>query len=282
MKPSTAQMQTALIATLFASWLLAGATSARGVVTLEDETTLDFSSEEVAANSATWTRDSSIDVTAQGLGPTTEVRDIQIETKAPIAIGYITRPAGGVKIEAEVHRSRRNGMVVRHVSAGTLSMRYSADAQHWSDWIIVPVLLPYSQTLSQYSLSAKVPYEDARRYFDLLAESGMNDQEKFVQQLIQKEPRFFEAPPPFMGYLQFRYKTELDPGQRIRSIRIRHFVVLSGHNLVDPPDVMTGRKHAWRFKAQGKIEDIRPATQPATQPARNNSATADHVAVPVD
>jgi hypothetical protein len=212
---------------------------------------------------ARWSRPDRIQISDAGLGwdgAANAYYDTWIETCEPIGVGWSWRPVQSVMIQAEVELS------VVDEYRGTLFVRHSPDAEHWSCWIPLArdqapagAALPGERSsvpAAKYKGTVGVPYRDREPYYELLRKYAeqdapwKSDEEAAVGWILAKDPAYFEKSTPFVGYLQFLYETQLAGNCRIRGMKIQLTYSAGGTHLPPAdPKAWEGRDGPWRFRA---------------------------------
>jgi hypothetical protein len=215
--------------------------------------TLDLTDAPEAARKARWSDPKRITVTPEGLGwggrDDQGSRDVWLQT-GPIGIGLSWRPTSVASIKARVERPGASGM---------LYARYSADGKHWTTWQHLEAAGPAAGTgpAEVFQGTLRVPYREGARYHELRLEYARrddvpwsSDEEALVQEVLKREPQFFERSTPFIGYVQFLYEAQLRGGQRIKGLQVDVDWWLSGkHHPPKDEGARKGREVPWRFKA---------------------------------
>ena len=74
------------------------------------------------------------------------------------------------------------------------------------------------------------------------------DEEALVEELVRREPKFFDESAPFIGYIQFLYEAQLHSGQRITGLEVNASWSLGGmHQRPKDENASKGRDVPWRF-----------------------------------
>jgi hypothetical protein len=227
---------------------------------------IDFAKPDDAKANATWSEPDKIDVGAGGLGwdgPGDTSRDGWIKTR-PVATGTSWRPARGANVRVTMRPvpgvvTLANGQTFQP-SPGSLYVRYSADATHWSDWQALRCENPNPAGDAkgyQFSGVASVPHEQSADYDALVQEytkldvPWKSDEEAACRWIAgQRDPNFFREHKPFVGYVQFLYETSFRGGQRISSFDADIAFGVGGiHMPAKDPEASKDRDGPWRFKA---------------------------------
>jgi hypothetical protein len=224
---------------------------------------LDFTKPEELAKKAIWGSVSKdVKLSQHGLifqvdKPQGALTDIWVEVTEPIAVGFSWRTVSSVHIEAEVIPSGQSG---------SLYSRYSADALHWSNWQNIQMNSPKdpNQPQQKYSGVLSVPVRQQQSYTELLMKYQKMDvpwkidEEAAVEWIVKNDPKFFESPAPFIGYVQFLLEISLKGGQSIKTMTFDIKYGTGGliRSSKDPNDFIERMKLdvPWRYKAQSKPE----------------------------
>ena len=259
-------MRARILICLLVSALAAGPGNA--AILGAQELTIRFTDPQDAQAKATWSDPKQITVTEEGLGwdgPEVSTRTVRVQTTS-LAVGLYWRPANAVDVTASLvpryrpdqTRRARN----RLLRAGTMSVRYSADAKHWSPWQAMRDETPEGEGRWQrdYRAAVAVPQREWQEYMLLTLQyrkldvPWKSDEEAAVKWILQNDPKFFEKHIPFVGYLQFRYEGPLYGDQRISGLHIRAGFGVSGLHIQGEPRDKSDRKHMytapWRFRAR--------------------------------
>jgi hypothetical protein len=207
------------------------------------------------AEKAKWSEPDRIQVHADGLGWGTSAdqgaRDFWLQTTEPIALGESWRPPISANLRVTVEHSGRPGI---------LYARYSPDAKNWSNWQVLASAEPRKDDPQgqHFQGEVRVPYREREKYSEMLQAysrrddvAWRSDEEAFVKELVQSDPRFFRRQTPFVGYVQFLYETQLEGGARIKGLKAEAIWAIGGV-LAPPndPEVYKHRSGPWRFKAE--------------------------------
>ncbi len=240
---------------LIAATLLLGAP---GLVfaTIESAThfSIDLTQAKEAAGKAKWSEPDRIAVTSDGLGwgagEEEGSRDFWLQTTAPMAIGLSWRPTIYASLRATVHHPG---------TVGQLYARYGADGKHWTTWQLLDEVTPAKKDTADHEFSGvlRVPYREMARYQELRMKYAgrqdvpwSSDEEALVEELVGREPKFFDESAPFIGYIQFLYEAQLHSGQRITGLEANADWSLGGkHQAPKDENAYKGRDVPWRFKA---------------------------------
>lgn len=227
------------------------------LATIESSTyfKIDLTQTKEAAAKAKWSDPDRFTVTADGLGwGTGEERGLRafwLQTTEPMAIGYSWRPATEASLSTTVRDAG---------AGGELYARYSTDGKHWTTWQPLKEITSAKKdaAIHEFTGELRVPYRSKARYEELRLKYSQrkdvawaSDEEAMVEELLKREPKFFDESAPFIGYIQFLYEAELlQSGQRITGLEVDASWVLSGlHQAPKDENAYTGRDVPWRFKA---------------------------------
>ena len=112
----------------------------------------------------------------------------------------------------------------------------------------------------EYSGSLRVPYRVAARYQQMRLEYEQrndvawgSDEEALVKDIRKREPKFFDKTTPFIGYVQFLFETQLNGGERMKSIKVNAGWFLGG--LHHPPNKPGAGQGAGRALATSRLHD---------------------------
>jgi hypothetical protein len=252
-----------IVTIYFAMLLLARPASA--VMDSVTPFTLDITKPgELAKKAEWWSASKNVESTEEGLtlnAPANHSADVWLQITEPIAVGWSWRPVQSVYIEGQVDPPgeftfQKNQMTF---PSGSLYARYSADALHWSDWQYLGFERPKDQNnpKQRYAGTLRVPQRQRQHYQDLLGQyqkldvPWKSDEEAAVKWILQNDPKFFEKPAPFIGYIQFLYETSLKGGHYIKTLSFDIYYSTGGrHTAPKNEDVYKGRSETrWRFKA---------------------------------
>ena len=228
---------------------------ARGQIMGSTPAAIDLADVAEAGRKASWSRPDVFKVNADGLGwgaaGEQGTRDFWLQTTEPIGIGLSWRPPSVAMIRATVERPGASGM---------LYARCSADAAHWTTWQLLEPAGPAAAaaaTTESFRGTLRIPARDRARYDELrLAYARRedvpwrSDEEALAAEILRREPAFFEASPPFVGYIQLLYEAQLPAARRVKGLKVQVDWVVGGKFLPpsNPADE-TGRDGPWRFKA---------------------------------
>jgi hypothetical protein len=238
------------------------AASILGLQTLE----LNFKNQDEVSAKARWSNKDKLNLTSQGIGTSGDpavVVDFAIETRGAFAVGYSWRPIQSANISVEISPPRKtlslaNGQTFVP-SAGSLYVRYSPDAKHWSSWQVIELNKGTQKNDGSWKFDGQIgiPQKERKSYQDLLEQyhrmdvQWTSDEEAAVKWILNKDPNFFSRQIPFIGYLQFLFETTLNGGQRIEKIKIDVGYGVSGLSTI-PKDkhAEEGRNMPWRFRSE--------------------------------
>ena len=220
-------------------WLLLGVFLIEGTVsvcyaTIDSMNTMkiNLADPNEAKSKTIWSEPSHIDVNSAGLGWNGEdnaCRDFWLQSKE-MSIGLSWRPAQGAQIRVEIVRPLKeirlpNGQTYTPY-AGSVYMRHSPDAKHWSSWEIME---SSGEKDGKCIFTAKmgIPQRNRSEYdkymmqYSKLTDIGwVNDEDAIVRWIVKSDPNFFEKNDPFIGYVQLMYETCLQANQRLKEISI--------------------------------------------------------------
>ena len=240
---------------------------------------IDFTNEEDAKSKATWGAlygsDNGINISKDGLGldGSPNSRHGGWFMTKPVGVGFSFRPAQNVQTISDIHLAFEKNTTCQ----GILYMRYSADGKHWSSWQrsgFYEEIKEEKAKKDEEAKNAKTKKEQSPRYrfpaltqvpnlvrkdygkllseYEKLDVPWPSDQEAAVKWILEKNPKFFEGEPPFIGYVQFLYEDYwIDPKQRIAAFSVS--IVYDELGMYAPPKDMSDheyRKGPWRFKAE--------------------------------
>jgi hypothetical protein len=242
----------ALLAVADMSW--AGVESGREVL-------WDFTQPDTIVKLVRWSDTNYLKATANGLGwngGANESRDVTIETRKPVAVGWSWHPVTTVNVSAEIvpagEFSFGPNSITFPVTAGVLYARYSPDGGHWSTWQALELQEPRDHQKPRlfFAGTVRVPQRARQDYAALLRQfAGTDrpvavDEEVAVVWVLKKEPDFFKKELPFIGFVEFLWEAQIRGDQRVRQVKIHlgygrsgHLEVPRGHDDVTP----------WRFQA---------------------------------
>jgi hypothetical protein len=228
------------------------------------ELAIDFTDTNDAKAKAAWSEPNYITVTEEGLGwggKEESSRDMWFQT-TPLAIGLSWRPAQSARLVVELEPPARPIRLstgkTRHPSAGAMFARHSPDGRHWSSWHAMQLKDSQDKQKSKYEYMAvvRVPRKNREKYLEYhrqyqqLDVPWRSDAEALVKWIVERDPNFFEKPPPFIGYLQFLYEASLFGGQRIARFHASAAWGVSGlHDTPRNPNVQHSRGNVpWRYR----------------------------------
>jgi hypothetical protein len=240
------------------------AATANCAILSASEWAIDFTDTNDAKVKATWSETNYITVTEEGLGwdgKEESSRDMWFQT-TELAIGLSWRPAQSANLVVELEPAARPVRLstgkTRHPSAGAMFVRHSPDGRHWSSWQAMQLKDSQDKQKSKYEYTAvvRVPrmnrekYLEYNRLYQQLDVPWKSDAEALVEWIVERDPNFFEKPPPFIGYLQFLYETSLFGGQRIARFHATAGWAVSGlHDIPRDPNVECSRANTpWRYR----------------------------------
>jgi hypothetical protein len=244
----------ALTLPIAAAFLLAAPALVFAEIDSSNDFKIDLTQAKEAAQKAKWSDPDRIASTSDGLGwgagDEAGSRDFWLETTEPMPIGLSWRPTSIVSLRVTVNHSG---------TAGQLYARYSADGKHWTTWQPLDQAVPARKegNAHEFTGTLRVPYRERAHYEELRMKYARrqdvpwcSDEEALVQELVQQDPKFFEGPTPFIGYVQVLYEAQLHSGQRVASLQVTANWSVGGRHL-PPKDENTskGRDAPWRFKA---------------------------------
>jgi hypothetical protein len=246
---------------LSALGLLALANTSRATVESGREVLWDFTQADKVVKLVRWTDTKYPKATADGLGwngRATESRNVTIESRQPVAVGWSWHPVTTVSVYAEIvpagEFSFGPNSITFPVTAGVLYARYSPDGRHWSTWQALDLQEPQDHRKPRlfFAGTLRVPERARQHYAALVQEfAGTDrivavDEEAAVAWVLKKNRAFFEKELPFIGYTEFLWETQIRGDQRLRQVKIHlgysrsgHLDVPRGHDDVTP----------WRFQA---------------------------------
>lgn len=248
----------------FALVILANPTDAQ--ILGANELKINFTDQHDAKVKATWSEPDKIRITEAGLGwdgETNASRDSWIQT-IPLAIGLSWRPAQSAHITAELKPQMKsvtlpNGQTYTP-GFGSMFVRYSADAKHWSTWQAMDYPKPQrgAPTERKFTAFVNVPRRERAEYLSYMKRyqkmdvPWTSDEEALVKWILRKDPQFFSRSIPFVGYVQFLYEISLPGGQRITDYRVTASFGVGGmHQPPKNTNVYKERDNIrWRFKAR--------------------------------
>jgi hypothetical protein len=150
-------------------------------------------------------------------------------------------------------------MVHHPGTVGQLYARYGADGKHWTTWQLLDEVKQAKKDTADHEFSGvlRVPYRESARYQELRMKYARredvpwsSDEEALVEELVRREPKFFDESAPFIGYIQFLYEADLHSGQRITGLEVNARWSLGGkHQAPKDENAYKGRDVPWRFKA---------------------------------
>ena len=226
------------------------APSARGEIIGSTPAAIDFTDAGEAGREANWSHPDVFKVDADGLGwgivGDQGTRDFWLQTE-PIGVGLSWRPTSIATIRATVDGPGIPGM---------LYARYSADAEHWTTWQLLEAAEP--SATGSFRGTLRVPARDRARYDELRMAYARredvpwrSDEEALAADILRREPAFFAASPPFVGYVQLLYEAQLPAGRRVKGLKVQVDWWLGGKSLppTNPADA-NGRDIPWRFKSR--------------------------------
>lgn len=246
-------METKRLVLALLTLVLSSPGSAFAVIESNTTYTLDLTNAKVASRKARWSEPDRMTVTAEGLGWGTRddegSRDVWLQTE-PIGIGLSWRPTTIASIKARVERPGTSGM---------LYARYSIDGKHWTTWQHLEAVNPpvANGPTERFQGTLRVPYRERARYDELRLNysrrddvAWSSDEETLVEEILKREPKFFETSTPFVGYVQFLYEAQLRGGQRMKGLEVEVDWWLSGkHHAPKDESARKGRDGPWRFKS---------------------------------
>lgn len=234
------------------------------------ETTFDFEDSEKVNKQFKWTNPEEFKSTENGLewvGPRSDERNVRIELKEPMPVGWSWRTVGWVSVSITVQTDAPISFYSksRQATLSTLHVRYSCDASNWTVWReVVPSNDPERDTrLNVIGTRIDVPRDQFDLYQTFLSEyqrldvDWPSDEEAAVKWILSsKDQQFFEKYAPFIGYVQFAIETALPGSTPIRAIDLK-LVYQAGGLHVKPKDksMYEGRNGTWRFVAQPLAQD---------------------------
>lgn len=235
---------------------------------------LDFTKPDAVKKQAAWSPADRLDMTEAGLGwdgAANASFDVWIQTTEPIAIGWSWRPVQSAHVSAEIIPAGKFTFRGRGTTfpSGTLYVRHSPDTKHWSAWQVLQAQAPRDKEKpkQRYNGQIRIPYREREAYGKLLRHYSRmdvpwkSDEEAAVRWILKKDPKFFERPAPFIGYVQFLFEISLKGGRRIEKITLDMSYGAGGmHSLPRDPDAQKNRHGPWRFKA----EDVPQPTEEKT------------------
>jgi hypothetical protein len=217
--------------------------------------TIDFTDPNDARTKAIWSEPNLITTTKQGLGwdgTESSSRDIWFQT-VELPIGLCWRPAQSANIVVEVEPTGKT----RDSCAGAMFVRHSPDARHWSSWHAIQLKDPQDKQKSKYEYTTlvAVPRKNRKEYvqyhlqYQQLDVPWKADADALAKWIIEREPNFFDKPPPFIGYLQFLYEVSLTGGQRIaRFDAVASWAVSGLHVRPNDPDFRMNLASPWGYR----------------------------------
>jgi hypothetical protein len=241
--------------------LLAVADISRATGESGREVLWDFTQADKVVKQVRWTDTKYLKVAADGLGwngRAKESRNVTIESRQPVAVGWSWHPVTTVSVYAEIlpagEFSFGPNSITFPVTAGVLYARYSPDGQHWSTWQALDLQVPHDHQKPRlfFAGTLRVPERARQRYAALLQDFADTDrpvdvdEEAAVVWVLRKKPDFFENELPFIGYVEFLWETQIRGDQRVQQVKIHLGYSRSGHLEVPRGhDDVT----AWRFQA---------------------------------
>ncbi|MBI3878858.1 MAG: hypothetical protein HY301_02185 [Verrucomicrobia bacterium] len=238
-------------------WICGGIALAQ--VGMGNELVVDLTKPQEATNHASWGADCCLTNTARGLGVGDNAGTSAngwIHTK-PLAVAIHNEPAQHLNLRvtieyapSEPSSTQRKAPFPTYVFA-----RYSPDLKHWSTWHFIESLektvtfytkfIGLDEILFQGRLvvprSERVEFE--KEYFKFTSRRKTSDQEEFVNDLIKREPKFFERSLPFIGYVEVLFEGSVKAGVPIKKLKVEASCTLSGMNFLG------NDRSPWRFKA---------------------------------
>ncbi|MBI1902806.1 MAG: hypothetical protein HYS13_17040 [Planctomycetia bacterium] len=227
---------------------------------------VDLTNAKEAKTKVTWSEPERIAITEKGLGwdgETNALRDGWIQTE-PLAIGVSWRPAQGSNVRVRVFPlpaeiTLPNGQKYTP-SAGSMFVRYSPDAKHWSDWQALKhedddVRKKHNAVVFtgvvQVPRRQREEYERQMGAWMKLDTPWSSDEEALVKWIVAAQPDFFQEHKPFVGYVQFLYECGFHGGQRLTKLEAEAGWGVGGvHSIPKDEAVYKDRDVPWRFKAE--------------------------------
>jgi len=196
----------------------------------------DFTQPEKIGELARWS-DTNLNATTNGLGwagKANEYRDVTVESREPVAVGWAWHPVTAISISAEVVPAGtftliNNSSLSYPTTAGNLYVRYSPDTLHWSTWHALHLQEPKDRQKPRLFFvgTLRVPDRARVQYSTLLrAFAGTNrpvtiDEEAAVVSILKRDADFFEREMPFIGYVEFLWETRVNGNQRVQRLEVQ-------------------------------------------------------------
>jgi hypothetical protein len=195
----------------------------------------DFTQPDAVQKMVQWTPQEHIHATADGLGwdgAANTSRDVTINSRKPVAVGWAWHPVSTVTVRAEVLPPGQftigDNSIAYPVTAGQLYARYSADGKRWSTWQALELEEPRDKQKPRlfFAGTLRVPQHARKTYEARLREfAGTDrpvsvDEAKAAEWIVKKDPKFFEQETPYIGYVEFLWETQIKGDQRVNKVDI--------------------------------------------------------------
>ncbi|MCK4917984.1 MAG: hypothetical protein KAS51_07200 [Candidatus Omnitrophica bacterium] len=231
-----------------------------------EELKINFTDKNDAKTKATWSEPDKINLTENGLGWDGEQNascDSWIQT-IPLAVGLSWRPAQSVNVTVEIEPEIKsvalpNGQAYTPY-IGSMFVRYSPDAKHWSSWQAMDYSKTQGQAITKRKFTAfvNISQKERKEYISYMKKywkldvPWVSDEEALVKWILKHDQEFFNKHIPFIGYLQFLYEISLPGDQRIIEFHVRASFGLGGkHQTPKDKNVYKERDNIpWRFKVK--------------------------------
>ena len=267
-------------ATLVLAFLPIPWISSYATMTGTREIVIDFRNTDSLAQQVLWSDPLHVVVTKDGLKLAMDPRDgitpdqlhlvhrnVWVETAEPIAVGWSWRPVKNCNITVRKYPPGEFQFTDNSVifPSGSLYVRYSADAVHWSTWQGLPTTQPEPNKGMKHEFRGdiRVPDKEQKQYQKKVMEYSRmdvpwgSDEEAAVKWILRDNPEFFSKNLPFIGYVQFLYEQSLAGDETIERIEIQIRYGAGGIHM-PPRDESLRNQHRgpWRFKAPATTERV--------------------------
>lgn len=245
---------------------------------------IDLTKAKAALERVRWDDTDLFRLSEKGLGRISNpagTREVTLRTTQPIALGTWWRPTDNASIQATITWAGEHAGAM----PGDLYVSYSCGAASWSDWQLVPqTRASKTKTTRVHNTVLQIPRNKRKWYWKQLREYGKqdgiawdSDEEAFVTWHRERYPTAFTKMRPFIGYLRFKYETEVPHGTYLTGMSFDTTWVVSGISSVPSKAVEAiqekRRDQPWSWRGDSRHENAEAAAaREATEKAVFESA----------
>lgn len=227
---------------------------------------IDLTKPKASIEKVWWDNGQLFGLSEKGLGRTSSpagTREVTLRTTQPIALGTWWRPTDNASIQATITWAGEHAGAMR----GDLYVSYSCGAASWSDWQLVPqTRASTTKTTRVHNTVLQIPRDVRKAYWRELREYGKqddiawdSDEEAFTTWKRRRDASPFSRTRPFIGYLRFKYETEVPHGTYLTGMSFDTTWVVSGISSVPSKAVEVIQEkrqgEAWSWRADDRHLD---------------------------